>query len=132
MAARAVASLVSQGLVRSAHDCSEGGLAVAIAEMLIGGSTPERPLGAEINLGALSWRAKSAGTIAAALFAETPSRYVLEIRPADVEMVNEMLGDVPRAQIGRLTASGRLEAPLAKITLGVEDLAAAWRGTLDW
>src|SRR5262249_12963124 len=43
--AAAVARLVRDGLVLSAHDVSDGGLLTAVAEMLIGGSTPRRPIG---------------------------------------------------------------------------------------
>src|SRR5215469_9589435 len=45
----AVRDLIRRGLVRSAHDCSEGGLAVALAECCF---NPEKLLGAEIDLGA--------------------------------------------------------------------------------
>ncbi len=133
-AARAVGALIERGLVRAAHDCSDGGLAVAVAEMLFAGSMPQSPLGAEINLGVLPWDggAGGAGDVAAALFAETPSRYVLEIRPPDLALMEDVLGPLPHAVIGRLTTSGRLDIPLAALSVGVEELAAAWRGPLDW
>ena len=46
----AVRDLIQDGLVRSAHDCSEGGLAVALAECCF---NPAGPLGAEVTLAAL-------------------------------------------------------------------------------
>jgi phosphoribosylformylglycinamidine synthase len=124
--ARAVASLVRQGLVRSAHDCSEGGLLVALAEMLIGGSTPQDPIGARIDLPA----AHHDSFVAA--FAESPSRYLLEIEPGHDSPTRSELerAGVPFAAIGRLDDSGRLRAD--DLDLPVEDLARAWRSPLDW
>ncbi|MGD9690132.1 MAG: AIR synthase-related protein [Phycisphaerales bacterium] len=130
--ARAVAVLIARGLVRAAHDCSDGGLAVAVAEMLIAGSTPDRPIGAEINLGSIPFRGQGTCSQVAALFAETPSRYLLEIRPQDLSAAESLLASVPHATIGRLNDSGRLDAPLADIRAGVDELTAAWRATLDW
>ncbi|MFN7614323.1 MAG: AIR synthase-related protein, partial [Phycisphaerae bacterium] len=71
--AKLVASLISQDLVASAHDCSEGGVLTAVAEMLIAGDNPKAArLGAELSptLGKLS--------AAAFAFGEDHSRYVLE------------------------------------------------------
>jgi len=130
--ARGIAALIAAGLVRAAHDCSEGGLAVAIAEMLIGGTSPARPLGAEISLGAIPWLGQNPGDLHAALFAETPSRYILEIRPQDIPAAHELIKHIPHAPLGRLNSTGRLDIPLASVSASVADLTAAWRGTLDW
>ncbi len=130
--ARAVHAAIRAGLVASAHDCSEGGLAVAVSEMLIGGSRAGAPIGAEINLGALAWEGGVAGDVGCALYVETPSRYVLEVRPEDVAELARVLAGVAHCVIGRLDSSGVLRVPLAGLQHGVEDLAAAWRGTLDW
>ena len=70
---RAVHRVIRAGLVQSAHDCSEGGLGVALAEMCIGGR-----LGAEIDLA----NVPGTDTIArddALLFSESLSRFVIEI-----------------------------------------------------
>ena len=48
--ARAVSSVIRAGLVRSAHDVSDGGLLCCIAEMLIAGSTGGAPIGARVDL----------------------------------------------------------------------------------
>jgi phosphoribosylformylglycinamidine synthase len=65
-------------LVRSAHDCSEGGLAVALAESCIRGN-----IGAEVRL-----PENQAGLrLDTALFGESQSRIVLSVRPADVDAV---------------------------------------------
>src|SRR5438128_1566056 len=71
----AVRDLIRKGLVKSAHDCSEGGLAVAMAESCF---IPEQSFGAEINL-------KAGGTPAATvLFNESQSRIIISVAPAEL------------------------------------------------
>jgi phosphoribosylformylglycinamidine synthase II len=113
--------LIQSGLVKSAHDCSEGGLAVAVAEscisQLIARETP-RLIGAHIDL--------SAGKdvrLDALLFGETQSRIVITCQPLDAVKVVERakLMGVPAVQIGKVggdkltvkTATGEFSAPLA-------------------
>lgn len=128
--ARAVAAVIAEGLAASAHDCSDGGTLVAVAEMLIAGSRPQAPIGAELthdpdDLGATAWA-----------FAETPARYILEVPPLGVARVRELVQQhAPGAvvqQIGVLDFSGRLRWPAASLDAQVEDLAQAWRSPLDW
>ena len=115
----AVAKLIRDGLVLSAHDVSDGGLVAAAAEMLIGGSTASRPIGAELTVGGI-----------AELFGESPSRYLLEIPATSLDAVRRSLGDIPSATIGRLNDSGTLRFCGEQVL--VDDLARAWLGTLDW
>ncbi|HMM42931.1 MAG TPA: phosphoribosylformylglycinamidine synthase subunit PurL, partial [Thermomicrobiales bacterium] len=68
--------LIGDGIARAAHDTSEGGLLVAIAEMLI----PNR-IGAAIDLGAVV--EANDGSLARACFGEAASRVVVAIDPAD-------------------------------------------------
>ncbi|MBX3364713.1 MAG: phosphoribosylformylglycinamidine synthase subunit PurL [Phycisphaeraceae bacterium] len=124
VAARAVHACMQAGLVVAAHDVSDGGVLIAVAEMLIGGSAPKARIGAKIELAAVH-----ADPFVAA-FAETPGRYLLEISEGDLESVRERLQGVPLAVIGRLDASGRLRA--ADVDLDVEALAQTWRRPLDW
>lgn len=149
-AAKAVAQAITDGLIVSAHDCSDGGVLCAVAEMLIattgggdGGpahtsalasllaadSKKLKPLGADLTLDddlLERWQVA---------FAETPSRYVVEIRPDDLPRLRTVLrdyGGVHAEPIGKITNSGRLRWPAADLDAGVNDLARAWRGTLDW
>lgn len=118
--ARHVAKLISDGLVESVHDVSDGGLICAVSEMLIAGSTPANLLGATISgRGHLGW-----------LFAEAPSTFVLEMTPGNVDRLPDGLEhDV----IGSVTDSGTLEIYAdTSDTVGVDELTMAWRGTLDW
>jgi len=116
--ARRGARLVKEGLVESVHDVSDGGVGCAIAEMLIAGSTHDRPIGAEIDV---PW----------SLFAEMPSTYVLEVRPEHADRVMRDAGEDGWTRIGRTTDTGTLEIH-DDGTIGVDELAMAWRGTLDW
>ena len=99
----AVRNLIRAGLVKSAHDCSEGGIAVALAECCF---NPNRPVGAEIDLDASSRRplgdAEDSSSAAAALFNESQSRIVLSVDADDAEKALETLrsSDVSATQIG--------------------------------
>ncbi len=149
--ARAMHALINAGLVQAAHDCSEGGLLVAIAEMLIAsGGTPtgaprdraQAPLGASISAKpetiVLGLTAEAA--VRTAAFAESPSRYVLEVAREDMARVQTVIAEVARSAgvsipvlpLGTLTAEPRLRWPQSELDVAVEDLATAWLGPLDW
>jgi phosphoribosylformylglycinamidine synthase len=128
--ARGVAACIAAELVASAHDCSDGGLAVAVAEMLIGGHSSDAPLGAQLveppaGIHPTAW-----------LFAENPGRYVLEVPALKVESVRATITGRARGagvhQLGVLDNSGRLRGDAFGLDEAIDDLAAAWRGTLDW
>jgi phosphoribosylformylglycinamidine synthase len=124
--AKAVAACIAQGLVKSAHDCSDGGMLVAVAEMLIATTGGGTPLGATLSIepGALkTWELA---------FAETPSRYVLEVAAADVAKVRSLLGAIPCTTLGTLDATGTLAWPQASVRESVEELAKAWLTPLAW
>jgi phosphoribosylformylglycinamidine synthase len=101
----AVRDLIRAGLVRSAHDCSEGGLAVAIAESCF---RPEALLGADIDLGRSetghppSPGSGAAGRAVATLFNEAQSRIVISCAAGDADKIVSMLTSkkVPHQQIG--------------------------------
>jgi selenophosphate synthetase-related protein len=68
-------------------------------------------------------------------FAESPSRYVLEVRPDDLAKVRTVLrdyGGLKLTVLGSVTDSGRLLWGHGGLEARVEDLASAWRGPLDW
>src|SRR5438094_3650804 len=105
----AVRDLIRLGLVRSAHDCSEGGLTVALAECCF---NPDGLLGAEIGLGSCGGsRAGCAGdtpasTNAATLFNEAQSRVIVSCDPKTAERILSELKskNIPHAQIGTIIA----------------------------
>ena len=95
---RALYRAIASGLVVSAHDISEGGLAVALAEMVIASglgieTAPLDELGHE--------------DVTVALFAESVSRIILEVAPADLGALAAVL-DEPVVVVGHLTDSASL------------------------
>jgi phosphoribosylformylglycinamidine synthase len=121
---RALHQAIRAGLVRACHDCSEGGVGVALAEMCIGGQ-----LGAEVSLRALPGLADDARDDIA-LFAESLGRFVAEVRPEDAAQFETLLGDTPYARIGIVTADATLRALGRDGQLAIEaqlgELERAW------
>ncbi len=124
-ATRLVADAIARGLVRSAHDVSDGGLLGAVAEMLIAGSTPAHPIGAAVDLAPLTPPGESPH---AAAFDESPCRYVIEIPRPRLDDLNRLAGEAPLAPLvlGELDDTGVLRVGGEQID--VETLAAAWLG----
>jgi phosphoribosylformylglycinamidine synthase len=103
-AAGLVARAIAEGLVRAAHDCSEGGLGVALAEMAFSGE-----IGARIRLAAVP-TAPDGLRDDEILFSESTARYLLEVPEASRKAFETLLGrDVPWARIGETVAEPRLE-----------------------
>jgi phosphoribosylformylglycinamidine synthase subunit PurL len=96
----AVRDLIRQGLVRSAHDCSEGGLAVNLAESCLSGN-----LGAEATL--------PGPRADIALFNESQSRIVITVTPENATQAEQFLisKKIPHSRLGTVIA-----APTLKIT----------------
>jgi phosphoribosylformylglycinamidine synthase len=111
---RRLHGVLRRGLVRAAHDCSEGGLAVALAEMAIGGR-----LGVRVD-------ALPASDLAVALFAESTGRFVLEVAPDDVPEVIAALAE-PLTLLGTVTEEPVLSLPGCR-SLAVDELVAAFTG----
>jgi len=127
---RKVAKLTAAGLVRAAHDLSEGGLAVALAEMAFAGG-----LGCRVDLRMVPKR----GLIeddSVLLFSESNSRLLLEVLPENAERVEKMLAGVPHAQIGHVTLTGRVQAighsGRSVIDEDIAELKEAWQKPLRW
>jgi phosphoribosylformylglycinamidine synthase len=120
-----VRDLIRLGLVRSAHDCSEGGLAVALAECCF---SPDRLLGAEIGLGKCGGgRDGCAGdtpapaNVATVLFSEAQSRIIISCEPKNTERVLSELKskNIPHAHIGSVVIDS------LRVTVNGESLS--WR-----
>jgi len=115
---------IEGGLVRSAHDCSEGGLAVALAECCV---TGPRRLGAAVTLPA-------EGRVDELLFGEAPSRIVVTVAPGDVERLMRIAGEsaVPAHVLGRV-GGDRLEvrvAGVSRLSVSNDALADAFENGL--
>jgi phosphoribosylformylglycinamidine synthase len=115
---------IRAGLVRSAHDCSDGGLAVALAESCI--SDPDRHIGVEVSL-------SETGRPDGLLFGEGPSRILLSLRDADLGRLEAIALShaVPVTILGRTGGSRFLcRGRTFTIDLSLADLDQAWRGSL--
>jgi phosphoribosylformylglycinamidine synthase len=135
---QALQSLIGRGLVRSCHDLSEGGLAVALAEMALAGE-----LGARVQLNDVPCT-RDASKNVFLLFSESPSRFLMEIRPDCISEVSKRLAGLPLGRLGEVTSShgdeGRLSPRLRVVGLEgsvvidaeVADLKAAWQRPLGW
>ena len=130
---RAVCRAITGGLVRSCHDLSEGGLAVAAAEMAFSGDVGAEILLSSVKRGDAGDRVEDDLTI---LFSESNSRYLLEVAPEDVGRLLELFGPLPVAEIGRtieyriLRIMGLDSQPV--IAKALDDLRRCWRDTLSF
>ncbi|MEB5919384.1 phosphoribosylformylglycinamidine synthase subunit PurL [Enterococcus innesii] len=109
-----VTAAIQAGLVQSAHDCAEGGLAIALAE-----SAFDKGFGLNVTV----------SLPAAQLFSETQSRFVLSVAP-DKQAAFEALVNAAATAIGEVTADGQIrmqaqddaiEMPLAEAKLKWEE-----------
>jgi phosphoribosylformylglycinamidine synthase len=107
----AVRDLIREGLVKSAHDCSEGGLAVALTECCF---NPDELFGAKIALNAGD---TSATTV---LFNESQSRIVISVAPENLDNTMSILRDrdVPSQQLGQVGDN--------ELRIQVNDESFAW------
>ena len=120
----AVRALGRMGLLRSAHDCSEGGLAVALAESCVSGADR---LGAQIILDAFGPRAD------VALFNESQSRVVISVTSGNAAAVIALLAwrDVPARKLGTVGGTQlAIEADAARFAWPVGDLHHAWHDSI--
>jgi phosphoribosylformylglycinamidine synthase len=121
----AVRAAVSAGLVTAAHDCSEGGLAVALAEGCVSG---REPVGCEAALDA-------AGRADQVLFGEGPSRVVVAVEPARVREFEALMAEsaIPWRWIGT-TGGDRLALRLGAETIvdvALDRIERAWRSGFE-
>jgi phosphoribosylformylglycinamidine synthase subunit PurL len=121
---KAVVEMIQSGLVDSAHDCADGGLAVALAEKAF-----PKGVGARVNLA-------SGGLFSEfALFGEDASRIVISCDPAKVARIQELARNygVSAEVIGE-TIPDRLEVSLDGrpiISGAVSELSAAYESALE-
>ena len=111
---------IHRGWIRSAHDTSEGGLAVALAECCM---TGPKMLGAEIDVGTTG---RSPLQATAALFAETQSRILVTVQERDLQSLLKVakLKKVPTKKIGAVSEKSLKINYLVDIS--VSELEAAW------
>lgn len=92
----ALSKASKRGLVKACHDCSEGGLAVAAAEMSFAGG-----LGMELNISSVPVE-NNAMREDAVLFSESATRFVVEISPEDYEAFKQVMKGVHFGLLGKV------------------------------
>ncbi len=121
---------IAEGLVASCHDCSEGGLAVALAEMAFAGG-----LGIEADLQGLPI-SKDCNRVDAQLFSESNSRYIVEVEPGKYDAFAKLMLNLPFGQIGKVTEEKtfviKAQDGETVIEKDIETLKQAWQKTFDW
>jgi len=127
---RACLAAIRRGILRSAHDCSDGGVAVAAAECCIASGATR--LGAEIHLEARDARPD------AVLFGEAPSRVVASVSPRDLASWEDVAGrlSVPWRVVGRvvreaLTLTVDDGRRTSRVTARLSQVESLWRGALS-
>jgi len=122
---------IEAGLFRSAHDCSDGGFAVALAECCISG---ERPVGATVDLDPTGGAGETALRLDALLFGETNARAIVSCGAAEAATALDLAAThgVPARIAGtvggdrlRIRAGGR-----ACVDEEITHLAGLWRNAL--
>ncbi len=128
--AKKISDAIEQELVVSCHDCSEGGLAVALAEMAFAGG-----LGIEADLRGLP-KSKDCIRADTQLFSESNSRYIVEIEPDKYNAFTKLMLNVPFGQIGKVTDEQKLmiktEDGKIIIESDIDSLKQTWQKTFDW
>jgi phosphoribosylformylglycinamidine synthase subunit PurL len=124
-------ALADERLLRSAHDCSDGGLAVAVAESTFdtGG------IGAEVSIAGVTVARAAAVNLAAALFGESATRAVISVVPDHVTTVLERAAaaNVPARVIGQ-TGGNRLRMAVAGeivVDVAVDRAEHTWSSAID-
>ncbi len=114
-----VLAAIKQGLVKSAHDCSEGGLAVALAECCI----TKKEIGAKVNLDENVRKD-------ALLFGESQSRVILSCSKEDVAKVSALckIDDVKMQEIGETGGDKLVINEL--VSIDVKKISDTWKGAI--
>lgn len=113
---------IQAGLVSACHDISEGGIAVAVAEMALAGR-----LGATIAIDAVPATSDSPWV---RLYSESPTRFIVTVTPAHADAFRTMLADTPHALVGTVTATPQVSFTAhgqALATITVDTLVSAFQ-----
>jgi phosphoribosylformylglycinamidine synthase len=126
---RALHKAITAGLVASCHDCSDGGLGVALAETAFAGG-----MGMHIDLKDVPYRGKKRNDYI--LFSETASRFVVTIHPKDQNRFEKIMAGNVFSEIGFVSADGLFEVAGIKGRPIVKDkinrLKEAWQKPLNF
>ncbi len=125
-----LSAATEKGLVRACHDCSEGGIGVALAEMAFAGE-----LGATIYLKSIPL-GEPMGRDDFILFSESNSRFLVEVAPENKDDFEQIMGSASLAAIGQVTDSELLEVygvgGRKVVSASLAELKEAWQRPLRW
>jgi phosphoribosylformylglycinamidine synthase subunit PurSL len=121
-----VAGLTAAGLVNAAHDCSDGGLGTALAEMAFAG-------GYGMDIDATAIPREGVTTLDRALFSESQSRIVVTAPKGSLRAIHEHLRHIPHAVIGEVTSDTRLSINGlgGQVAADLASLKQAWQEPLS-
>ncbi|MBK8028502.1 MAG: phosphoribosylformylglycinamidine synthase subunit PurL [Chloroflexi bacterium] len=130
---RALHAAMQAGLVKACHDVSEGGIAVALAEMCIAGQ-----LGAEVFLHKLDGHIDAETYPERVLYSQSSGRFIVEVALEDQAAFDAALNIAPIALIGRVTPDNRLDLRYSiyeddaslLLTARIDEFEHAWRGAV--
>ena len=126
-----LSTAIQNGVVRSCHDCSEGGIAVAAAEMAFAGG-----YGMRLNLEPIPTGDTGTTTDDVLLFSESTSRFIVEVEPQHEETYKTCMADVPTAHIGTVIEDAAFIVTGTNgehiVETSIDVLKSAWQGTLRW
>ncbi len=120
---------IQTGLVRACHDLSEGGLAVAVAEMSFAGG-----LGARVNVAGMKVRDEAVDDVGR-LFSESNTRFICEVESDSASVFERALAGIALANIGQVTSDKRLAINNGETKLvdaDIFELKEAWQAPLRW
>lgn len=122
----ALIKAMDMGIAEACHDCSEGGIAVAAAEMALA----SQGMGIEVDL-----RTTGAGTGRSdyAAFSESNSRYFVEVREGRQNEFEALFGGLPCREVGMVAGGRKAGLRLTDLEgkghfLGLSEMLNAWRG----
>ena len=122
---------ISRKLVTACHDLSDGGLAVALAEMAIGGR-----VGAYIDLAHVPATDASANlSLEELLYSESASRFLVTVKKENQQKFEDLFQGQTLGLIGQTLPEQELTFKFkgnSLFTCAIEKLARAWKKTLDW
>ena len=126
----ALSTAVEDGLVKACHDCSEGGIAVAAAEMAFAGGLGMEICLREVPLGEPISRDDFV------LFSESNTRFLVEVAPEHKTEFENMMTGVDFAAIGRVTNKQGLDvygiSGNRVLLASLAELKEAWQKPLRW
>ena len=119
---------IRKELVASCHDCSDGGLGIALAETAFSGD-----LGMDLDLSSIDNEGVERNDFL--LFSESQSRFVVTINPKDKKSFEDSMKGCSVSLVGKVTTAPKFIVKRNKkliINSNIADLKKAWQGTLTW